>query len=507
MADDAQAEIIEFLRDPAAHGVDRVDVVETHISVVFLAGDRAYKLKRAVKYPYLDFSTVAKRRAMCRAELELNRRTAPALYREVRAVVRGADGRVGWGPDGTVLDWVVVMSRFDESRRFDRLALDAGLISALAERIASFHAEAAPRRDFGGGAAMAEVARTNIDHLRDSRKAGFDAAAIDALERAAAAEAARLGPLFDRRRDAGKVRRCHGDLHLGNIFLSDDGPVLFDCIEFSERIATIDVLYDLGFVAMDLLHHRRPDLASLVCNRYLDLAGEEDGFAVLPFCIAVRAAIRGHVAGSALDRGWGGDAADARRYLAEAAAALAPAPPLLVAVGGLSGSGKSTLAARLAPLLGRVPGARLLRSDVLRKRRFGVAPETRLPPAAYTAEVSAAVYRELGERAAALLAGGAAVVIDAVALRADERAAFAAVAAAAGVRFCGLWLDAPGAVMAARITARRADASDATPEVLARQAVLDPGPIDWLRLDAGGGADATEAAARHVLQGVPGVRT
>jgi len=499
MADDPQAEVIEFLRDPATHGVERVDTVETHISVVFLAGNRAYKLKRAVKYPYLDFSTVAKRRAMCRAELVLNRRTAPALYREVRAISRGPDGRIGWGPRGTVLDWVVVMARFDETKRFDRLALDAGLVAALAERIARFHAAAAPRRDRGGGAAMAAVALTNIRHLRDSRTAGFDAAAIDALEAAAAAEAARLGPLFDRRRDAGKVRLCHGDLHLANIFLGEDGPVLFDCVEFSEEIATIDVLYDLAFVAMDLMHHRRADLASLVCNRYLDLADEEDGFAALPFLVAVRAAIRAHVAGSALDRGWGGDAAAARRYLAEAAAALAPAAPLLVAVGGLSGSGKSTLAARLAPALGRAPGARLLRSDVARKRRFGVAPETRLPPAAYTPAVSALVYRELGERAAALLAGGAAVVIDAVALRPQERAAFAAVAAAAGVRFRGLWLDAPEAAMAERIRRRRADASDATPEVLARQAAADPGAIDWLRLDAGGGAEATEQAARRAL--------
>jgi aminoglycoside phosphotransferase family enzyme/predicted kinase len=505
---EGQDAVIAFLREPAAYGAGatRVDVIETHISIVFLAGERAYKLKRAVKYPYLDFSTPERRRAMCEAELRLNRRTAPDLYLEVRAVTRRTDGAIGWGPEGTPLDWVLVMRRFDERRLLDRVAreggLDAGVLRALAARIARFHEAAEIRTDGGGAAAMAEVVRSNLGVLRGTAAAVFAAEQIEKLTARAEAEAARLAPLLDRRRDAGKVRRCHGDLHLRNIFLGDDGPVLFDCIEFSDEIATIDVLYDLAFLLMDLAHRGHADLAGVVLNRYLDLGDDEEGLAAMPLFLAMRAVIRAHVTATALDRGWAEAGADAeiRQYLAEAEAALAPAPPRLVAVGGLSGSGKSTLAAALAPQLGPPPGARILRSDVLRKRLFGVDPEEKLPPAAYTSEASRRVYAELRRRAEAGLAAGASVIIDAVALRPEERRDFAALAARAGVPFAGLWLDAPRATMTARIEGRRGDASDASLQVLAEQLTRDVGPLgDWIRIDASGGIAATVAAARRAL--------
>jgi predicted kinase len=176
-----------------------------------------------------------------------------------------------------------------------------------------------------------------------------------------------------------------------------------------------------------------------------------------------------------------------------------PQPARLVAVGGLSGSGKSALAARLAPELGRRPGARVLRSDVLRKLRFGAEPESPLPPEAYTAEVSAQVYGDLRDRAAVALRAGYSAVIDAVALREEERRSFAAVAAAAGIPFIGLWLDAPAQTMMARLGARRGDASDASREVLGHQLSLGPGVLDWSRIDAGGDPDATLAAARRAI--------
>jgi aminoglycoside phosphotransferase family enzyme/predicted kinase len=490
-----------------------VEVIQTHASIVFLAGPRAYKLKRAVKYAYLDFSSPELRLAACTAELKLNRRTAPELYLEVRAISRGPDGAIFWGrPNGDrpgePLDFVVVMRRFDQRDLLENVAREGGLSSsllyALTAHIALFHEKAEERRDEGGAAAMAELVATNIGILRDCRSAGFAAAELDRLENALNGELASRGSLLDRRRRAGRVRRCHGDLHLRNICLVDGRPLLFDCVEFSEELATIDVLYDLAFLLMDLGHRGHQGFANLVLNRYLDLTEEEDGLALVPLFLSMRAVIRAHVTATMAEHGWGpGDptsaVAEARRYLDEAEAALRPAPARLVAVGGLSGSGKSSVAAGLASELGRDPGARILRSDVLRKLRFGAEPESPLPPEAYSAEVTAQVYQDLCTRAAASLRAGYSAVIDAVALGEDERHSFAAVAAAAGVPFTGLWLDAPAATMRARIAARRGDASDASPEVLAHQLSTDPGAIEWIRIDAGGGADATLTAARRAM--------
>jgi uncharacterized protein len=511
---DDQQDVIAFLHDPASYApeMDAVEVIETHASLVFLAGSYAYKLKRAVKYPYLDFSTAARRQIACTAELRLNRRSAPQLYLEVRAISRGRDGRLHWdrfaGGRLDPVDFVVVMRRFDQRDVFDKLAargeLSASMLYALCAHIAAFHAKAERRFRYGGAAAMAGIAASAIGILRERRAAGFEAAQIDRVAAGIHAEIGRVGPLLNARRDAGKVRRVHGDLHLRNVCLVDGRPVLFDCIEFSDDIASIDVLYDLAFLLMDLDHLGYGGFANLVMNRYLDLAEEDGGLAALPLFIALRAAIRAHITATMAEHGWGGKSAEreyaeARRYLASAEAALAPSTPLLIAIGGLSGSGKSTLAARLAPELGHAPGARILRSDVLRKLRFGSEPESPLPLEAYTPEVTERVYRDLRERAAVALRGGYSAVIDAVALRPEERRAFTDVAAAAGVRFTGLWLEAPQPAMAARLGARRDDASDATDEVLALQSAGDPGVIDWVRIDAAGDADATLAAARQML--------
>jgi aminoglycoside phosphotransferase family enzyme/predicted kinase len=507
---DAQDEVIAFLRRPDSYGLAEgvVETVETHISIVFLAGECAYKLKRAVKYPYLDFSTPELRRAACEAELALNRRTAPQLYLEVRAIGRRPDGTIRWGGDGAPLDWVVVMRRFEQHQLLDEVAraggLSAPLMLDLAARIAGFHREAEPRPNYGGGAVMAEVAETNLRILRERRSAGFAEAELDALRARLRQELARCAARLDERQAQGKVRLCHGDLHLRNICLLDGKPVLFDALEFSEAIASVDVLYDLAFLLMDLEHRGAPDLANLTLNRYLDLTGEDDGLAALPLFLSLRAVIRGHVIATAAEHGRGSRDratafAEARRYAGEAAAMLRAAPPRLVAIAGLSGSGKSSLALRLAPELGVAPGARVLRSDVLRKRRFGLMPEETLPPEAYRPEVTTLVYRELCERAAVALKAGYAAVIDAVALREEERRAFAAVAEAASVPFTGLWLDAPADAMRARIGMRHADASDASVEVLDQQLQAHPGALDWRYIDASGGPDATLANARRAL--------
>jgi len=502
-----QGEVVAFLSRPATYGaeVSRVDRLDTHVSHVFLAGDRAYKLKRAVRLPYVDFSTVERRREACAAELALNRRTAPALYLETRRIARNMAGDIVFSGEDEEVDWVVVMRRFDQDLLFDALAvagrLDAALIDELADRIADFHEAAEPNRAMGGAVAIARTGEANYDCLAAAPQAGFAPAAVGGIRDKWRAAVAGQAGLLDRRRDAGKVRHVHGDLHLRNICLYEGRPTLFDCLEFSEEFSTVDGLYDLAFLLMDLEHRGLGHFANRVLNRYLDRTGEDDGLAAMPLFLSLRAGIRAHVTATALDPAMPDPekAADARAYLDLAHRSLQPRPPRLIAIGGLSGTGKSTLAAALAPLFGPPPGARLLRSDTTRKRLYGVAPETRLPNEAYRAEVTRRAYQTLRDTAATALMAGYSAILDAVALQPVERDSFGELARAAGVPFSGLWLDAPAGVMERRIRARSGDASDATAEVLARQLRVDPGPLDWTRLDAAAGADACLAAARKAL--------
>jgi uncharacterized protein len=501
-----QSQVIAFLADPASYGRDvrRVEQIQTHISIVFLAGERAYKLKRAVKYPYLDFSTVKRRGAACEAELRLNRRTAPTLYLEVRALIRDEDGALGWAGAGEVVDWVVVMRRFGPADSLDILAeqnrLSTSLLHALVARIAAFHADAEPYRNSGGGEALAAIAAENNQCLRAAakRSAAIPEAEIWELHDATRQWLQRLRPLLDKRSSSGKVRRCHGDLHLRNICVADGAPLLFDCLEFSEELATIDVLYDLAFLLMDLRHRKHPGAANLVFNRYLDLTENDDGLAAMPLFLSLRAAIRAHV--TALEDV--AAPAEARDYVTEAIVVLRPPPPRLVAIGGLSGTGKSTVAAALAGDLGAAPGARILRSDVIRKRLLGVEPEARLPEAAYSAAASKRVYETICSRAPAALRAGYCIIIDAVALREEERHSFAELARRERVPFTGLWLEGPVDALKSRVSARIGDASDATSAIVERQLLSDPGVINWHKIAAGGAIDATIGAAREAI-GLP----
>jgi uncharacterized protein len=507
---DDQSAAIAFLAQPSSYGpgIDRVDRIETHISLIFLAADRAYKLKRAVKLAYVDFSTAEQRRGACAAELALNRRTAPSLYLSLRRLGRDPAGKIGFIDEGPALDWVVVMRRFDQGALFDALAqkgaLTGPLIDALADHIAQFHGSAEERPEQGGGAAFEDIAATNHTVLAAAVDGVFDRERVEAILDQWRRAIARTTPLLETRRAAGKVRRCHGDLHLRNICLVDGRPTLFDCLEFSEALASIDILYDLAFLLMDLEHRGLGHFANRVLNRYLDRSEEDDGLGAVPLFLSLRAGIRAHVIatalGSATDLGKKSEMAEeARRYLDLAHRFLEPQPSRLVAIGGLSGSGKSTVAAALAPELGLHPGARVLRSDVSRKLMLGAAPESRLPAEAYTPEITRRVYDALREKARTALAAGYTVIIDAVSLLPDERDAFAEVARNAVVPFTGLWLEAGEETMAERLHARRGDASDATAEVLAEQLRQDPGPIDWTRIDANGGLGECLAAARGAL--------
>ena len=465
-----QDEVIAFL----AQGAEAR--AETHISIVFLHADTAYKLKRAVRFSYIDYSTLARRRAFCEAELTLNRRTAPELYRRVRAVTRAASGGLEFDGPGAPVEYVLEMQRFAEADLFDAMAragkLTAPLLRTLTDAIAAFHqtAELTPR---DGAALLRKVVEGNAENLA---KAGFDPALVDEVNAGCRAAVEAQSALLAGR-GAG-IHRCHGDLHLGNIVLWRGKPLLFDCIEFSEDFACIDPLYDLAFLLMDLLRRGERGFAALVFNRYLDRTADAGGMAAMPLFIAARAAIRAHVLAAQ------GRAGEGRAYLALAAQVLRPAVPRLLAIGGYSGSGKSTLAAVLAPEFVPVPGARILRTDVLRKILCGVAPETPLPESAYTREMNGKVYARMYAHAEAALASGYCAILDAAFLRFEEREEAAAMAARLGVRFSGFWLDAPAEVLIARLDARRDDASDAGVAVLRRQQALETGEIRWTRIDA-----------------------
>jgi uncharacterized protein len=484
-----QTPTVEFLKRSLARDGAPVDVLETHISLIFLAGDRAFKMKKAVKLPYADFSTASLRLATCEREAALNARTAPSLYLGVRRITRAPDGGLALDGDGETADALVEMARFDQDRLFDHLAgkgrLTLANMTDLAHAIAVFH-KAAPLLHTGSGSA-------NIGKVMDINEAGFATSRVfpsDELNilfanfRSALAKHA--GHL-DRREAAGKIRRCHGDLHLRNICLLDDGPKLFDCIEFNEEIATIDILYDVAFLFMDLWHRRLFAFANLVMNRYLDESDEEEGYALLPFFMAIRAAVRAHVtATQAAENGRkAGELVEtARSYKHLAQGLLDHAAPRLIAIGGLSGSGKSTAAELLAPYIGDPPGARFLETDRIRKAMFGVSAETRLGPDAYTPEVSAKVYRALTNRSVAMAKRGGTVVAGGVFDRPEDRLRIEETARKSDVPFIGIWLDADPSTLRVRVESRKTGPSDADGDVLEKQLRAARGDICWITIDA-----------------------
>ncbi len=488
-----QREVMAFLASPATHGGTAVERIETHASVVFLAGPRALKMKRAVRYDYLDFSTVERRKTMCDAELRINRRTAPALYRRVVAVTRERDGALALDGSGPAVEWLVEMARFDQDGLFDRLAgrlaLELDLMRPLARAIARFHAAAEPRFDHGGGAGMAWVVEGNAAGFADQGASILDPGECAGLTAAAQRALEQHRALLDSRRTAGLVRQCHGDLHLRNIVLLDGEPTLFDGIEFNDEIACTDVLYDVAFLLMDLWRRGLHRHASLLWNAYLAETADYEGVPLLPLFLSCRAAVRAKTSATTAtlqkDPRLRGESEDlAREYLTLAGQLLAPPPPCLIAVGGLSGSGKSTVAHALAPAIGAVPGAVVLRSDDVRKRICGVDPSVRLGPAGYTSEVSRRVYATLSARARVVIDGGHAAIVDAVWAEPSDRDAIEGVAAAAGVPFVGLWLEAPESTLIARVEQRRDDASDADAAVVRAQRAADVGPIRWVHVDA-----------------------
>jgi aminoglycoside phosphotransferase family enzyme/predicted kinase len=504
-----QTEVIEFLASPSTRAGAEVERVETDASVVFLAATRALKLKRAVQYDYLDFSTAERRRAMSEAEVRINRRTAPGLYRGVVAVTREPDDSLALGGPGAPIDWVIDMARFDQEGLFDRLAgrghLALELMCPLATAIARFHQAAERRPDHGGRAGMAWVIEGNAAGLVEEGAQILDPAICARVSNDSRRALEYHGVQLDARRQGGFVRQCHGDLHLRNIVLVDGRPTLFDAIEFNDEIACIDVLYDLAFLLMDLWRRELPRHANAILNDYLAETTDFEGLSLLPLFLSCRAAVRAKT--SATSARLQSDEKRrteleqlSRDYLELARRLLQPPAACLIAIGGLSGSGKSTLALALGPLIGDVPGAVVIRSDEVRKQLCGVPPLAPLGAEGYTSDVSRRVYATLVDRAGMIVRGGRSAIVDAVFARPSDREAIAQVAALAAVPFAGLWLDAPESALVERAERRQHDASDANVDVIRMQVAQDTGLIPWHRLDASLNAEAVLQQAVSILE-------
>jgi aminoglycoside phosphotransferase family enzyme/predicted kinase len=501
-----QDDVISFLRSGRAFGgYGPIEHVQTHCAHVFLGGEVALKIKRAVRYDYLDQSTPELRHALLDRELVLNRPAAPMIYRDVVPVTRAADGGLELDGTGPPVEWVLRMHRFAAECEMTAVAASGRLrdpvAEALGRAVQDFHASCPVRHDHGD-----ELIREILDELE--RVLGpldgvVGGGLVDAFLSRAREQLTAVAPLLRKRSALGHVKRVHGDLHLRNLLLIDREPVLFDALEFDERLATCDVLYDLAFLLMDLCHRGLGRAANGAMSAYLlAAAGAEDtGLAALPLFMAVRAAIRAMVL-LQTDQATGQTGAssgEARLYLTQAVGYLDRTRPVLIAMGGMSGSGKTVLARDLAPDIGRCPGAVHLRTDTERKAQASHVD--------YAPAVRGAVYERMFVRAADLVAAGRSVILDGTFLDAKQRSAAEEIAARSGVGLCGLWLTAPESVLIERVTARRGDASDADSAVVRAQAqTAKAGPEDqhWVTVDAGGTVDMTRAAASAALEGVPG---
>jgi hypothetical protein len=478
-----QAQLVQALTRSIGSrvGSGAAQVLETHISYVLLTGECAYKIKKAVAFGFLDFSTLAARRFFCEQELRLNRRLAPALYLDVVPITGSVDAP-RLGGDGAALEYAVKMREFPQSELASVLLargeLGATEVDALAVKVAAFHAGidvAAASGPFGAPDGILRLARRNFDEIAPLLSTEAERRDLENLRGWTEREHDRRRAAFERRRGQGFVRECHGDLHLGNIARIDGDLVIFDCIEFNDEMRWIDVMSEVAFTVMDLEDRARPELAYRFLNAYLERTGDYAGLAVLPFYLAYRALVRAKVALlRAAQAGGGASAAqtEAHGYLRLASSYARPPRPAIIVTSGHSGSGKTTLSGALLERIGAVR----VRSDIERKRIHGVAALERTDAAVdgglYTAAATDATYDRLRILARDLVEAGRIAIVDAAFPRRSQRESFRTLAAELGVPFVILSFEAKEATLRQRVAQRHArgtDASDADLAVLEHQ--------------------------------------
>ena len=477
---EAPAPLIRALLEPRhyPHAAGPIGLIETHISWVLLTGPYAYKLKKPLKLPFLDFSTVERRRHFCEEELRLNKRLAPDLYLDVVPIGGTVDApRIGETP---AIDYAVRLRQFDPAATADRKLLSGAIapdaIGRLAEAIAAFHERSTPAQ----GRPPGPLALENLDELERALADAGLAEPIGPLRDWTRAQAAQLAGPFAERQQAGAVRETHGDLHLENLVVIDGNIRPFDALEFDASMRSVDVVDEAAFLVMDLKAHDRPDLGFLFLNRYLEITGDYAGMRLLRFYLVYRALVRAKVRAIKAVQSRAPDAsARVVPYLALARGLTEARSPLLVITRGLSGSGKTTVAGEL---MTRLPAVRI-RSDLERKRLHGVAPDARgshrVGEGRYDRSATEKTYAALATFAEHALAGRLNVIVDATFAACDRRRAWHALAERCGARFAILDCSAPEETLRARVRARaaaHADASEATEAVLEAQLAHDEPP-------------------------------
>jgi aminoglycoside phosphotransferase family enzyme/predicted kinase len=458
--------------DSYPHDSSAPRLIETHISWVILAGDYAYKIKTPVNLGFLDFSTLEKRQHFCEEELRLNTRLAPEIYLAV-VPISGTSINPQIEGAGPVIEWAVKMRAFPADATLDReTAISTEQIDAIAERIAAFHAdiEIAPAESaYGLPEQVSEPVLTNFSALRQRlpRNDSQLNALLDALQTWSASENQRLTPHFAARKAGGFIRECHGDLHLGNIAWVNDEPLVFDALEFSPGLRHIDVISEIAFLSMDLQHRARPDLAWRLLDRYLEQTGDyATGLTGLNYYQVYRAMVRAKVAAILATElaeagGKAADFGDCLNYLQLADRLTRRQCPALLLMHGVSGSGKTWLSQQLLEQLGGIR----LRSDVVRKRLFGLKPlqdSGAIPGGIYTPEAGKRTLETLLENTRAVLAAGYPAIVDATFLHRTWRAPFQTLAEELRIEWRIVSLAAPAETLRERIVQRQKHGTDAS---------------------------------------------
>lgn len=516
--------LIAALQNPALypHPVEQFQVIETHISWVILTGPFAYKIKKPVNFGFLDFTELSAREHFCKEELRLNQRLTQGLYLDVLPI-SGSLEAPQLGGSGAAIEYVLKMRQFPQSQLLSdvqaRGELTEAHIDGLAKQIADFHGRTpavATEHPLCLPQAIVAPMRQNFVQIRPLLSDAADLRQLDALDAWVEASIARLEPLLARRAEAGAIRECHGDIHLGNATLLDSKVVLFDCIEFNEEFRLIDIALDAAFLAMDLEDRGLKALSRRFISAWLELSGDYDALELLNLYKAHRALVRAKVALFSLAHQTDAvqKAVTLRQYrnYANLAESYSTIPSSFLAIThGVSAVGKSHVAMRLVEALGAIR----LRSDIERKRLFGEQKDAdlgKLSAGIYSQDASVATYQRLHQLAESALRAGFPVVIDATYLKQAQRDAASQVAESCGAPFLILECHAPDEVIASWLEQRQAagtDPSDATMDVVraqhaSREALTEDELLHSKRVDTHESASLDTLIAR-IRQRLPGL--